>query len=534
LHMLHMHHKIGRMAVYPPQPFTQKLKEVAATLGITCGSKLPGPTDKRTSKKYWGGWVGQDHYIVAGNLYDGLHTLAENWPRNESALKALASKGDFQKLAKEQFDSDSRPRLGACGSEPELAKTKAPQTLVSNKTCSDRAPTALSKRLAEKWNTRLLPCLIDSSYLQSAGRALVGAAKSNTDIENFLRFLGEVVSQRDVAIVLATNGPVFKHSMEVVSQVNKIGGRNVVRIIPGDSVCYSKVAANAIPRIRANLNRWICGPRSEAQSVDIAPKGGEVDLDIHQFLASGARGAKNWPLGNGGAKFLAHHILTHANVVSELRDAISVRELPWLENNTVSLCAAIRTECYFELASSQGLSYQPSLARYAIASRSATSHPILSIVGNRKLRAGKLTVDLAGNERFLNALVTLGDFSPHAILGVAAELSDEISQLRDHLTEPSPREKGDAWVVWQDQRVDQIRKLYLRMTREHQGVGLEVVLGASDGTYILGRPLEAAELDKLKEIITPLAAPVIVAAEHTDVTSTEKWRQFVWNCGIRT
>lgn len=114
--MPHMHHKIAAMPAEPTKPFTEKLKAVAAALGIRRHQDLPG-LDTRSAKAIWSGVLSDKHESNAKKLWAGLNRLAGGEPgcgrtKNDKALGMLGKAKDFLKLAAEQFAAQT-----ACGSE---------------------------------------------------------------------------------------------------------------------------------------------------------------------------------------------------------------------------------------------------------------------------------------------------------------------------------------------------------------------------------------------------------------------------------
>ncbi|OYW77251.1 MAG: hypothetical protein B7Z37_04950 [Verrucomicrobia bacterium 12-59-8] len=131
-----MHHKIGTMAAEPNQAFTQKLKEVAAALGIQCASELPEPPKKRTAQEMWNGTLTREHQDMVGKLYDGLKKLAigcqdanyKTWPKNQDALDMLGPKENFLLLAKAQYETTpqqkSRKSTGGNSNKQDQSRPK--------------------------------------------------------------------------------------------------------------------------------------------------------------------------------------------------------------------------------------------------------------------------------------------------------------------------------------------------------------------------------------------------------------------------
>ncbi len=535
------------MAEDSAQPFTTRLKEVAATLGITSAGELPKPPEKRTATDIWNGILTTNHRDMAVKLYNGLMTLATSefdpkrggaTQKREKAIAALGERDEFCALAAKQYEASAvgkkrgSPRGSApphtrgqheeegkilSGNRGEETAEEAPK--VSGTYFDPTGDKQFLQIATERWKSRFLPCLIDSSYLQSAGRALRSEANSLTDVQNLLRLIGEIVARREIYIVLATNGSVYPHSLPIIRLINETAKHDVIKIIAGErEIDYVPIAREVRGRLNESLPAWFSSLKQTPAHSDITSKGGE-DGRFHSILLSGTSKVPQVNLDGRGAQFLARHVLTHPEVLGNVRKQIARMERKWVQNDTLRICSAVRAEAYIVIAEKYGYSYQPSLARFEIVNREGPRHGISEIL-SPDLIDGHTP---SQNDIFLNALIVSSKSDPGELVRYAAAYGKDLRELGQHLASSQGAQSGDAWSLTELTNKSALKGL---LKEEFEKLAKN---GASE--FRLTR-VEDTPDGAIGRFMPLLAAPLLFAEINERSKLEMPWRKFLQKCGL--
>lgn len=305
--------------------------------------------------------------------------------------------------------------------------------------------------------------LLDVSYLQSAIRCAQGSARSNEDLINFYRFLAEIISHKNVNIVLHKNGPVFETGQACKDFLLKEShGKFEINIVDPNKINYYKIIDD-LSKSLSYINSsalLINNTFSHDLSPDFSYKN-QSAIDFHEWLIKGKEKIPSFAkISEGGIYaplILASRIGLYKNFENQNKK--------WNLNDSIALSSKLRTHIYLGISKSLNYNYLPSATRGYNSSIPFNDPTIRELLLGKTRTYGEFKKTLSDNENIISGVITRNNCIPIDAILDAFELREKTEELRKFLYYRPMLKSGDAFLSLKFKRLlelDKIKDEYLR------------------------------------------------------------------------
>lgn len=341
--------------------------------------------------------------------------------------------------------------------------------------------------------------LIDSTYLFSVYRCIKGAGTSLDDVENFLRFVGEILIADHLLFTADETGPVYEPATKAMAEINSYcRSEKFIRHFSHRSVKYREICLRAARTLAGELS-FVRPELFTIQRSRFEPHftSSNPDERLAQLLESIKRGENASPPPLLSPATATQFVISQPEPFKALSAKMHAGfELD--EVGTIAFAAAIRMLIYTHMGSSLKSDYLPATGRSRIHSLvQRVEHPyaqnLLESISKKSSAPNDPPI-----ARAVSALVAINEGEPTAILTSAFVLRSKTSGARSYFRQEIPQ---DGCLIGEN-----------RLSRELKNA-IDVQLGQSDPPSIFdaldprlflvgGLPAALIKVDKLGQWLT--------------------------------
>ena len=300
--------------------------------------------------------------------------------------------------------------------------------------------------------------LIDNSYLHSVSRCIQGKAKQDTDLNNYYRFLGEIISHRSILITAKKDETVYENTIKNIKILKDLGNsKTVVEYINPENLNYNSATNRvAISLQLMNLPTLVFTKQSE----DISPnfKGNNPDINFHNWLIGKGKEFNSLNLEKYGALYIPIIVIKKAKLWNNIHRFI--KELPnWEEKNSLALASKLRSWVYNEVSNSIEALYVPSISRGVNINLKFSSPSLRKLLFTDNAIHNDFEKYLNSNNNIITSILLRNNANPVEAIKDALSLRNKIKDLRNHLYRTPMLKTGDALLVYQYEKIEELVKI---------------------------------------------------------------------------
>jgi len=385
--------------------------------------------------------------------------------------------------------------------------------------------------------------LIDNAYLHSVFRCFEAKARGIPDLNNFYRFIGEIISHKNIWINVNKKGTIYPQTIKAKKAIESMSsGKNIIRVMDQTKVNYDKVSMNVAQRMRkTNLNSLLRFSRG----VDSIPDfdGRNPDIEFHKWLIGRNSNLSKTVSLSSGATYIPIIVVDKAGLWHNMNHKILSSEQKWSKIDSFILATRIRSWVYEEISIQRNVDYIPSITRGINSDFTFNSASIRSIILKEPNNHKEFKENLKNNHDIVSAIIARNMCNPEKCITDAFEIRDKTKKLRRYLEKHSILTRGDSIMSLKYEKVIELISLKDDYLKTGNIVFPSKCLNptfslSSDGQVFDGElPVDilfkifqySRKKMKLRRM-NPILQPVLQA--KLDNTNSNKLKLLKRNCGL--
>lgn len=297
--------------------------------------------------------------------------------------------------------------------------------------------------------------LIDNSYLHSVSRCIQGNAKENTDLNNFYRFIGEIISHRSILVTAKKGESVYENTIENINIFKELGkNKTIIEYINPKNLNYISATNRVALRIQLmNLPTLVFSKKSK----DINPefKGNNPDINFHNWLIGEDKKYSSQNLEKFGSLFLPIIVVKKAKLWRKINAFIN--QLPeWEVSDSLVFATKIRSWIYNEISGSINASYIPSISRGHNINLNFSSPTLRKLLFTDNTIHNDFEKYFGTNNDIITSILLRNNANPIDTIKDALSLRLKIKNLREYLYKSPMLKTGDALLVYKYEKLQEL------------------------------------------------------------------------------
>jgi hypothetical protein len=309
--------------------------------------------------------------------------------------------------------------------------------------------------------------LIDNSYLHSVARCLEGQALDESDLNNFFRFMGEIISHREILITAQKEDEVYAQTIQKIEILEDLGKtKGIIEYIPPSDLNHKSAINRAASRVKLMNMPTLT---SFDKGADISPKFSNTnpDIEFHSWLKGEGTDISSNDLEKYGNRYIPILLIKLAGRWEELNRHVLESE-DWDQSDSLALASKMRSWVYSEIGEAIYSTYIPSISRGININLSFSEPSMRNLVLTDQTQYGDFSELVETNNEILTGLLLRNNSNPIDSIIDALHIRKKVKPLRDLLYKRPLLKKGDALLLYRYQRIQELIKIkedYLELGR---------------------------------------------------------------------
>ncbi len=298
--------------------------------------------------------------------------------------------------------------------------------------------------------------LLDNSYLTSAYRCVKGKAESESDLQNFYRFLGEILSHKEIFVNVKLDGPVYNSTAEIINFLkSESNGCFEIKLLLQSEIDYDSILnilTNSI--LENNLDTLISSKYSE----DIMPQfnGDNPDLNFHYWLMGNNPAIPKDVSLKHGATYLPFIL---ADKIDFFKKFKSSKKKNWTIEKSLAVTSKIRSLVYSEIGKKYKLIYIPSSTRAKNTQCFFNNPSLRNLLFQDELNYNDFKVNFTNNTNILTSIISRNKCVPIETLHDVFNIRKRTECVRKEIHRKPLLKKGDSLLMYQYEKIDTLRNV---------------------------------------------------------------------------